>query len=577
MRKHSGVAPGWLVASAAVALLTLSVACNTIRPITLDDPMLDLHALSGRSIDALTTESIAQLDYSYLPIGDEAEISSPALTLETELPPRGISMAEAVRLVLENSLSLEVGRLDRAIAQDQVRQAYGVFDLMLTAGSSLSHGNRQSGMSIYDPRTGQPIDKDRAVLPETKTHTADGQVGLSQLVDTGGRVGLTGMSSRDKTVGANEVHPNPSYSHQWGLRFDQPLLKDFGPAVTNAGIRIARTNKRLADSQFVRLVMDEISQVMQQYWELVYAVNAARVTVLSKRQAEELLRVNILYMEAEIYTEAQVVQARAQVAAREEQLARDQQLINNLQDDLKRRLRLSPGHEMWNFTLLPLEVPVSEDFQTVDVMAALEDAYRMRPEIEQIRLQGDNLSVTEMVRRNAMLPGLNAFYTHNLTGLDDQYHDAIEEASRSRHNNWSVGVEFSFPLQNRTARYQLRQVEKEIQQLQLNHKALLENIAMDVRATVREVVTAIQRIETARQQITFELRKLSDEEGRLEYGLSTPQEVLRFQEDLAVARQSYLRALIDYNKALISADLARGTILETNNIEMEYGVGPGLQ
>ena len=68
-------------------------------------------------------------------------------------------------------------------------------------------------------------------------------------------------------------------------------------------------------------------------------------------------------------------------------------------------------------------------------------------------------------------------------------------------------------------------------------------------------------------------RVLADEQlrietKRLEAGVSTTFEVLRFQRELAVALSAEVRSLTNYNSSIANLDRARGVTLEKYGMQM---------
>ena len=64
----------------------------------------------------------------------------------------------------------------------------------------------------------------------------------------------------------------------------------------------------------------------------------------------------------------------------------------------------------------------------------------------------------------------------------------------------------------------------------------------------------------------FEQAKLRDELKRYDVGVTTIQDVLRFQTDLANARASNLQAITRYLKSLVELQRVKGTLLTELNI-----------
>jgi outer membrane protein TolC len=63
-------------------------------------------------------------------------------------------------------------------------------------------------------------------------------------------------------------------------------------------------------------------------------------------------------------------------------------------------------------------------------------------------------------------------------------------------------------------------------------------------------------------------QKLDAEEKKLKVGLTTNYVVLQYQRDLADARSSELRAIIDYNLSLAQLDRTTGISLKKKNIQL---------
>lgn len=554
----------------ALVATAIAISCAK-RPVELYDPTVDLSVAGDRPIDAFTTPSVSAMRFSYMELPGMPQEGATTATLAdlAQLDAREISLSEAIQFVLNNNLDIKIVSIDREIAADRIEEEKGVFDIIVAAGAGYSRDKRQTATSRIDPITGEPMNQDDIDLPEVKRAGDQYRIGVARPLESGGQVSVVTTNGRDYTYDDNTFTPNPANAQEHLFRFDQPLLRNAGFAVNYARIRIARNDKRVAFENWRREVMAQVADVARVYWDLVFAVNRARVTRLSLLQAESLLENNRAKVEVGLASPIDVLQAEAQMAAREEQLIRDLQAINEVQDDLKRRMRLAPGHELWNFALIPIDPPIVQK-TNLDVEACLNDAYAKRPEIASIHEQADTLAETELVNRNAKLPQLDVFAEYGASGLDHRRRDAFDEANHFSHKNWAAGVEFSYPLQNRQARYRLRQTRKRIEQIKLQHESLIDNIALQVRSAIRAIRTNEERIKSARAQSEYEAAKLDKEIKRFENGMSTSQDVLDFQEDLALARSTYISALVDFNKSLIDLDQARGIILEKLGVAETY-------
>ena len=106
-----------------------------------------------------------------------------------------------------------------------------------------------------------------------------------------------------------------------------------------------------------------------------------------------------------------------------------------------------------------------------------------------------------------------------------------------------------------------------------NQLADLESgVTLEVRNSLRQLRTNLQRIAASRSAVESEEAKLQSELRRYDVGMATSFEVLTFQKDLANARVAYLNALVDYNKSLVELERVRAGLrdhLATMGIPIE--------
>ena len=127
---------------------------------------------------------------------------------------------------------------------------------------------------------------------------------------------------------------------------------------------------------------------------------------------------------------------------------------------------------------------------------------------------------------------------------------------------------FSYPLRNRAAKanYAIAQLNREKSAVDVKNQE--QTIRVEVRRAVREVESGKKRVDAARANVVLQRKKLEAEQKKFENGMSTSFEVLTFQNDLADAELAEIRALIDYNKALVALERVKGTLLEARGLTL---------
>jgi outer membrane protein TolC len=109
------------------------------------------------------------------------------------------------------------------------------------------------------------------------------------------------------------------------------------------------------------------------------------------------------------------------------------------------------------------------------------------------------------------------------------------------------------------ARIQLSQVEAQIKQIELQ-------IATDVTSASIQLRNAIEAVQASQAARELSQRRLEAEQSKFEVGMSTNYFVVQAQRDLNDARNSELRAVLNYRKALVEFERLQQTALQSQNI-----------
>ncbi|HWQ36201.1 MAG TPA: TolC family protein [Blastocatellia bacterium] len=149
------------------------------------------------------------------------------------------------------------------------------------------------------------------------------------------------------------------------------------------------------------------------------------------------------------------------------------------------------------------------------------------------------------------------------------YGTALKNLFRNEFRNWSVGVNITLPIRNRTAKANLGKALEESRQIDLQTRRQAQSIEVEVRNAVQTVETAKMRIEASRAAREYAQQQLEGEEKKFQAGLSTTFFVLTRQTQLAQAQGDELRALADFNKAVAELQRVIATTLSSNSIEVK--------
>jgi HAE1 family hydrophobic/amphiphilic exporter-1 len=465
--------------------------------------------------------------------------------------------------------NLGVGIEDYEFRQSgqSLRTQYGIFDWFSTATVGRNH-------------TEQPV----ASQFLSSSRTVDVvNFGVSQLIPTGGTYGVTFDNSKTEQVGGG-TFVNPSLDTSFGLSFDQPLLRNFGVDITRRGVNIARNTLGISREQFRTVLMDTAVSVEQAYLDLVYARQQVDVVKEAVFLARDQARITQIRIDVGASAPLDILQPRVQIATSEEQLILAVAAVRDAEDRLRALMNLDPAE--WDRPIIPTD-PVRYEAMNIDPEAAVARAFELRPELRQSALTIDTRRIQETFARNQVLPALDLRLTYGAAGQAGTFFDsdpitnqpiivdktrfgsALEQLGRSDFPSWSFGVNVGIPVTNIGARAEARRARLDLQQSRLEESQTRQNVALQVRQTLRDIDTAGRSIAATRAAREAAEQNLEAERRRYENGMTTNFQVLQVQQQLSDTRVREIQALVGYNKAVSAYHRAVGDLLEVRNIAVE--------
>ncbi|HSD72211.1 MAG TPA: TolC family protein [Thermoanaerobaculia bacterium] len=489
-------------------------------------------------------------------------------------PPAGtegirLSLDEAVALAIANNQDLNVSVNAAEASRYTLFSNMGIFDPLAEAAVLRSHSEQ--------PRTSQFTGAE-----VTRADTTNLSARVTQLAPTGGTFSL-GFTGRRSSTNDIFFLVNPSWTTGLTLSASQPLLRNFGRDATTWLIRISRNSRDSSYQNFVRSVQTAVNLVEQAYWDLVYAIRNLAVKQEALVVARDLNRITRIKIDVGSLAPIDITQTEVGIATAEQDIIIAESLIGDAQDRLKRLLSFSP--EQWTIPIIPTD-EVRAEQATVDVEAGIKTAYERRPEIIVAQYNVDSDRIRYDFWRNQTRPQLDLVGTYGYAGLggtttlrDDAgnilsrerggFSDAFQQILDRDFKNWSIGLNFSYPILNRSARGQRGAALYTWE----SNKALLstieQNVLLEVRTAARDIETAKRRIAAAQKSRELAERNLDAERKKFENGMTTSFQVNQIQNDLSAARSNELQALAVYRKALSAYHFAIADILEWKSIRVE--------
>ncbi len=471
-----------------------------------------------------------------------------------------LSLQESILLGLKNNLDIVIEGFNPKIRATDVTAAKAVFDPDVFAEFGFGSTQTPNRNFLAGAR-----------LEEIKNDDFDWSFGLRQDLPTGGSYELRFDNNRNFNNSAffTVVNTNTAYSSDLSLIVIQPLLKNFGVDINRTQIKIAENDREISLDRFRETIMDVVTQIQEVYWDLVFTIEDLKVEQRSLRLARELAELNRARVRAGVAAPVEIIQAETDIAAREALVTVAEKRMRDAEDRLKVVLNI-PKQGEWGGAVHPAD-PARFSPITPDLPGAVADALRMRPEYEVAKIQVTNRELDLRFTRNQLLPDLSFQGGVGIDGLsasDPSYGNALDDLGSGNHFSYSAGLVLSVPIGNRAARAEFVKAQLGVQQAQVSLRDLELEITAQVREAVRRINANAKLVADTRAARELAEEQLRIEQKRLEAGVSTTFEVLRFQRDLSVAQSAEVRSLTNYNKSIANLDRVRGVVLEKHRIQM---------
>jgi len=482
-----------------------------------------------------------------------------------------LSLRDAIALALANNVDLDVSIASNEQGFYGVIQQKGIFDPLAFAS-----------LSVADQQQPQATVLGGGTSTETKTYV--GNVGVSQLIPWGGDFTL-GFNNTKTDTNNTFYLINPSYDSSLFLALKQPLLRNFGRDVTTRFIRIAKNNEAIDNQTYLQTLQTGITTVEQAYWDLVYARANLQVKKESRDLAQELYRITKIKIDVGSQAPIDIVQTEAGVAQRELDIITANQAVGDSEDRLKRLLNFATAGR-WNDRIIPTD-EVRVETVPVDVNAGVEEAMDVRPEVRSAIFQASNARINYDFAHNQLLPQVDLTGQYGYAGLGGPFHvldannnptgvvipgdynDALTQIGNRDFHNWSVGLNISFPILNRTAKGAEGVARWSLQGSLAVLEQVRQNVTVEVRNAARAIETARESIVASAKSRELQERNVDADKKKYDNGLVTAFEVLSVQNDLATARSAELQALTQYRDAMVAYHRAIGDILAWKDVQVE--------
>lgn len=463
-----------------------------------------------------------------------------------------ISLMDCITCALENNSEILIKRSEPKLKEDDVKIAKADFEPTFNAEYMVDDdteiaSNTLQGSDIFN------------------TQDMNFNADVSGKLISGTEYKMELLNQRYKSDSTYQIF-NPYYTIEPKITITQPLLRDFGIIVNKADIIVAQNNMLQSSASFKDTVMDTISKAKIAYYNYIFYLENFDIAKLSLERARHLLEINKARYQKGLISSVDLLETEAAAAQREKTVLTAEAQVKKAEDDFKLITNLVDNPQVWNARIELIDKPAFI-VADVDLLQSLQDAFEYRPDYYSAKIDLKNRDIKIVSAKNALLPTVDLTGSFGLNGLGKDYQDALEKVDPD-YTDWSVGVKFSLPWGSEDrAKYDQRQLEKA--QALLAFKRLEQDIILEIRDKVRLAKTQKEQVDVAKLSKEKETQNYEAQKERYAAGQVSTHDMLDYQDKLSQAELDYVKALIDYNIALINLDKSQGITLARNNIKLE--------
>lgn len=481
-----------------------------------------------------------------------------------------VTLADIRQLALQHNLQVKVVQMDPSIANQSLREEQAKFDQVIYAYAKYAEKDlpAMAGDKVIFKSDNTALDGELAKLnlDEQRKQFMDVEAGVKIPLRTGGTVTLSAPLENKQSLGK---FASDEYRSAMRFSFSQPLLRNAGRDVNEASIRIAELDRDTVQLKTRLQTIRIVTMVDKAYWELYEAWAALDVRRNQFEYASQNLAMVKRRVQEGITAAVEINRAEIGVADRMEALIVAETNLKLAQRQLQFLLNDMPDNQASRAPWVPTTPPLLVKFE-FDRPQLIKDALDSRIELleQELKLSADLIQIDYL--QNQTLPLFTLDYQYGALSNSGQRLSEIDrDLFDGRYRDWSIGLKFEMPVSNEARKAKLdRAVETRMQRLTTKTLQTL-TVKREIHDAIDKVDQHWQRIIAARQQVLIAGINYEAELKQFNEGLRTMTEVLETLTRLGEAQMKEIRAMSDYQVALIDVAYATGTVLGASKISMQ--------
>jgi outer membrane protein len=402
---------------------------------------------------------------------------------------------------------------------------------------------------------------------------------------SGGVVQITGNESYlAENSPSNNLNPSLAPVAQIYIRHQ--FLNSFGVGVNSRFIRVAEKNIGAARETFRLQLLNLVSNVVNQYWDLVTSTDELEVRRRALEVAQTFQNDTMEQVRRGYVARSDLYRSEAQLSTRKQELAIAQATVrqqeNILKNTISRNGLADPLIASADVVLLD-RIRVPEQDELPPLRTLLAKALATRPDVAAANISDETQLISAEGTRNAILPYLQGIASTSHQGLSgvpvpgqpsDPYYEgglgtALGQIFRRNFYTTRAQIAFQGIFGNRISQGDYGIDQLQLRQGELVKRRNLNQIVVDISFQMTALRQSHGRYTVAVDGRKLQEQLLATERAKFTYGISKVVDVVDAQSAVVAAQLAELNALAAYNRARIALEQVLGDTLTTYHVSLD--------
>ena len=496
-----------------------------------------------------------------------------------------LSLKDYLALVMANNTDIAIQRLTVSTAEDAIVRAFSPFDPKGSA-SWVSTRSKSPVSNLVDVGqvSGSAPSSTALTTIALDTLRQPASFTWSQYLPEGTLYNVN-FSASKLTTNSSSVTLNPSLNSSLSVSFSQALIRNRGSYLNKLPVIIARGNLRQTQYQLRDKILQMVQDAENAYWDVVLAHANLRVQQEALKLAQESLKRAQQELDLGAMSPLDIYNPQQQQATAEIAVLQAQYALEQVENALRMKIGADLVPDVRNLPInLTENVEPAEDNQMLNKDAAIENALRLRPDLEALRtaMQVDDLQIEQAANQlrpdleltgNYTLQGLGGNFSYLTTGrlttVPGGFGDALYQMLGFGYPVYTFGLTLNLPIRNRSAsaNYADQVVAKRSDALTARRTE--QQVRLDVLNAISQAEAAKNSVRLAKVAKDFSQKYLDAEQKKYELGTSQIFFVLQAQTALVNADSAVVQNEITYRRNMLNLLRKTGELLDERGIKIQ--------